>query len=1597
MVNVKKTFGPAYCVDHKPSWMVRLSCLMISSLFYLTPAINTANAATYYISLTGSGTHDGSSSGNAFNLSEARDHSIKHPEEEITFLLASGNYGRYWESVTSNVGGTGIELTVVNRTAWHSWKANTGATVVFDSIRFYQPSQNVNAHIRFDDINVTIPMPAYDPGDPPWSDTLNCISIVGADYVEALNSNLSGANKYLTPYGFSIYNSDNVMIYHCNISSTQGGGLVSGCSNFYFQYNHVHGISELGGIQILGDSQGTLIEGNHIHDMSYNVLEDYFPPDKLIDGLDTYSGDPAFIDEETVTQGTKTGILKSIKEEGGHKVFYIVATGLDFLIGEQVVGDTSGATFTPDDRVIGYHGGSGLSIRNGNITIRNNIIHDHFSQSIYFYPEGIGYSDIIIENNLVYDSGRVGIYDINGTCIIRNNTLIGYVDIDSMARSNVPQRYMGGPSGAGITIDFYENFNGTGFTFYNNIVVGPFALPNPYDSNVNKYDADYNMWWSRWSADDSTWINEAKGDNSQVAVWREGAPSYSLHGWPNYFENIGYTDPTNEWNPSTGVCDFFIDPYFFYGDVRVPADSEKDYQDRGVLGDYHLATDSPAINFGDADNQPSDSLGTIGPDGFIRNEGQPRDANHHSVGCYEYISSDPNNPPPELQAIGDKSVDENVTLTFDVNATDPNNEPITYSAQGLPTGATLDPQTGEFAWTPSYTQAGSYQVTFRASDGNSWDSEIITITINNVNRPPVIGSIADQSIDENSLLSFSVNASDPDGQALTYSVTGLPAGAVFASQTLTWTPSYDQAGSFAVTFTVDDGLAQDSQPITITVINVNRTPVLATIGNQSVWADDPLTFTIDATDPDGDTVTYSAANLPSGATFATQTFDWTPSQGQMGSYDVTFLASDGQLQDSEIVTITVDVDSLAPTVTNLSPAVGAIQVPLNNLITLDVTDAGKGIEPASVKIKVKVNSNPNNNTVYFGDTDYYTSPYGDCRRIGSNADYKFVYQATNEMFYYDQMVTITVNATDLAGNVMNEYSYSFATEMHSFGQNKQVNSGLDNNDRPVTVCDSSGNIWTAWHAGSIGNRDIYVSKLTSGEENFGGTFQLTDNTNDQCNPALALDSNDKLYVVWQDNREGDWDIYLSTSVDGISWSTETRINDPNNGNQVNPAIAIDGLSPNQAHVVWQDDLAGNQDICIAASSDGFATKTISQITTDSFDQVEPAVTADSANTIYVVWTDGRNGSNDIYGAASNNPWTNVAIVSNANNQSSPVIAAESTGSILHFLWVDDTLSDNDIYYTSSSGLPGSPLTDSSIIDDSSGADQLEPAIAVTGSTGNDLKVFACWQDWRNTDTDLYFAELSSGSGTNVFVGDGGSSTYQGEPIIGIDEYSHPYLIWADNRSTNTEIYYAGSTFVEPVELASELVAASAPSSTTVGADPQAITTVEDVSVVVPAGACSYDVDITVTKIANPQTFAAPCLGSYDFGPSGIQFSQPVTITIPYSVSEANGSTLPYWYNSLTGTLSQQGITNIQDIVISPTLHALSFETTHFTAFYLLGGGAGVLGGGGGGGCSLSAGGEGNMVEFVLPYIGLVAVMAILKVRDARERKARTRNMTAGKI
>ena len=96
------------------------------------------------------------------------------------------------------------------------------------------------------------------------------------------------------------------------------------------------------------------------------------------------------------------------------------------------------------------------------------------------------------------------------------------------------------------------------------------------------------------------------------------------------------------------------------------------------------------------------------------------------------FSAKRNNKAPTLDSIGAKSVNEGSTLSFTINGRDPDGSSVTFSALALPQGAAFDSATRAFSWTPNYTQAGLYSVTFGVSDGELSSSETVPITVKDV-------------------------------------------------------------------------------------------------------------------------------------------------------------------------------------------------------------------------------------------------------------------------------------------------------------------------------------------------------------------------------------------------------------------------------------------------------------------------------------------------------------------------------------------------------------------------------------------------------------------------------------------------------------------------------------------------------------------------------------------------------------------------------------------------------------------------------------------------------------------------------------------------
>src|SRR6185436_19790828 len=170
--------------------------------------------------------------------------------------------------------------------------------------------------------------------------------------------------------------------------------------------------------------------------------------------------------------------------------------------------------------------------------------------------------------------------------------------------------------------------------------------------------------------------------------------------------------------------------------------------------------------------------------------------------------------------------------SFQLAASDPDGNPLTYSATGLPPTLSVTASTGMISGTP--TTAGTFTVTATVSDGTLTNGKTFTWTVSAANGAPVLTQPANQTSVAGTADSFQLVASDPDGNPLTYTATGLPAALSVNASTgmIAGTPT--TAGTFTVTATASDGTLTNSKTFTWTVsAAANQAPVLTQPANQT--------------------------------------------------------------------------------------------------------------------------------------------------------------------------------------------------------------------------------------------------------------------------------------------------------------------------------------------------------------------------------------------------------------------------------------------------------------------------------------------------------------------------------------------------------------------------------------------------------------------------------------------------------------------------------------------------------------------------------------------------------------------------------------------
>ncbi|MFH1133670.1 MAG: NosD domain-containing protein [Nanoarchaeota archaeon] len=177
---------------------------------------------------------------------------------------------------------------------------------------------------------------------------------------------------------------------------------------------------------------------------------------------------------------------------------------------------------------------------------------------------------------------------------------------------------------------------------------------------------------------------------------------------------------------------------------------------------------------------------------------------------------------------------------------------------------------------------------------------------------PDLMPVGDQVITELEQLVIQLNATDKDGDNLSYAVSGNLSGD-YALDTVSglfsWTPDYAAQGDRSVTFNVTDGMYSDGEHIIVHVLNRNQAPVLFD-SSFAVHAGEPIQLTLNASDPDEDTLVFgtnASAVLRSPFQFNPQTgyFFWWPNASDIGVYDVLINVTDGEFVDDANLHIVV--------------------------------------------------------------------------------------------------------------------------------------------------------------------------------------------------------------------------------------------------------------------------------------------------------------------------------------------------------------------------------------------------------------------------------------------------------------------------------------------------------------------------------------------------------------------------------------------------------------------------------------------------------------------------------------------------------------------
>ena len=482
------------------------------------------------------------------------------------------------------------------------------------------------------------------------------------------------------------------------------------------------------------------------------------------------------------------------------------------------------------------------------------------------------------------------------------------------------------------------------------------------------------------------------------------------------------------------------------------------------------------------------------------------DANRVSAGEIEAhmaVLTSLDTEPPVITSSANYIAAENQTTIGTATATDANSASISFTVSGFDLEITSDGVLS-FATAPDYETKSTYTAVITATDGTNLTPQDIIVSVSDIDEAPIMGALS-YTADENQTSIGSVVATDPEGEAVSFSVSGSEL-LITSDGVLSFAlaPDYETKSSYTATVTATDGTNSATASVIVNVGDVDDVaPAFSSSATFSAAENQTAIGTVTATDVD--TSDSSIAFTVSGSELAMTSagvlsFASAPDYETKTSYTATVTATDGTNSTTQSITVNVtDVDDVTPAFS--SSATFSAAENQTNIGTVTATD-GDASDSVTFTVSGSELSITSAGVLTFASApDYETK-----------TSYTATVTATDGTNLTTQSIKVNVtDVDDVAPAFSSSATFSAAENQTAIGTVTATDVDTDNSAITLTVSGSelsltSAGVLTFASAPDYETKTSYTATVTATDGTNSTTQSITVNVTDVDDVTPAFSS-----------------------------------------------------------------------------------------------------------------------------------------------------------------------------------------------------------------------------------------------------------------------------------------------------------------------------------------------------------------------------------------------------------------------------------------------------------------------------------------------------------